>query len=71
MSFTSFFLLGFNEEFEPLFSEKKSEQTEKEKSEQTEEKESELDVVNNLGNKNYQTTVNNQKYDFNKAKNFY
>ena len=28
------------------------------------------DVANNLGNKNYQTTVNNQKYDLNKAKNF-
>ena len=28
------------------------------------------DVVNNLGNKNYQTTVNNQKYDLNKAKDF-
>ena len=26
------------------------------------------DVVNNLGNRNYQTTVNNQKYDLNKAK---
>ena len=89
--------LGFNEEFEPLFSEKKkSEQTEEEKPEQTEEKESEQtkekpynmqkpswvnifdenynsliqDVVNNLGNKNYQTTVNNQKYDLNKAKDF-
>ena len=27
-------------------------------------------VVNNLGNKNYQTTVNNEKYDLNKAKDF-
>ena len=28
-------------------------------------------VVNNLGDKNYQTTVNNQKYDLNKAKDFF
>ena len=60
--------LGFNKEFEPLFSEKKSEQTEEKPNMM--QKPSRVNIpdnnynsliqdVNNLGNKNHQTTVNN------------
>ena len=61
--------LGVNKEFEPLFSEKKSEQTEEKPNKMQKPSQVNIsennynsliqDVVNNLGNKNHQTTVNN------------
>ena len=61
--------LGVNKEFEPLFSEKKSEQTEEKPNKMQKPSRVNIsennynsliqDVVNNLGNKNHHTTVNN------------
>ena len=66
--------------FTPIFSQEEPEQTEEDPNKIVKPSQINIsddnynslmqDVANNLGNKNYQTTVNNQKYDLNKAKNF-
>ena len=84
---------GFNKEFEPLFSKKKSlsEKSKLDTKEPTQLKQINLneiikllwiklsinaflplikDVVNNLDNNNYQTTISNNKYDLKNAEQF-